>query len=221
LRKPRLATAALAAALLATGPARADNDGVYGRLDGDVELRAHAGAAFASGGPAFAASLTAVYLSTAGIYTHYTDALGSGAPAVTRSVSAGVHFAPLFLGRYFTAAERGPAFFDLVIDSLAFELGAVWSAPRPAAVGPALQAPGATWDDHPGFEVALGAALPLIARATGPFIGVRAALRWRPGDFVAGAPGGLLDRGALLALTLGWHHVLRVHVVDAGDLVRP
>jgi hypothetical protein len=216
-----LAGAACAVALLATAPARAEGgDGVYGRFDGDIELRAHVGAAFASGGPGLAASVAALYLSTAGIYVHYTDALGSAAPQVSRSLSAGLHLAPLFLGRYGINAERGPAFFDLLLDSFAFELGAVWSAPRAAAVGAAAPLAGSTWDEHPGMEAALDLGVPLFARASGLFIGLRGALRWRPGDFVAGVPGDAGDRGAVLSLTLGWHQVLRTHLVDAGDVVR-
>lgn len=225
MRKAGLAgagAAALAVALLATPPARAgEGDGAAGRFDGDIELRVHAGAAFASGGPGLAASFAALYLSTAGIYVHYTDALGSAAPQVTRSLSAGLHLAPLFLGRTGLDLERGPAFFDLLIDSLAFELGAFWSAPRVAAAGSAPAAPGTAWGEQPGLEAALGIDVPLFARASGPFIGLRGALRWRPGDFVAGAPGGALDHGALLSLTLGWHQVLRAHLVDSGDRVRP
>ena len=210
--KRRAASAgAIAAALLACAPARAEpGDGIYGRFDGDLELRAHAGAAFAAGGPAFAASLSALYLSTAGIYAHYTDAFGAGGPRVLRSVSGGVHFAPFFLARTAVNAQRGPAFSDLLIDSFAFELGAVWSKPRDKEP-----------DDTPGMEAALGLAVPLFARATGLFIGVRAALRWRPGDFAAGPPSSVADRGGLLSLTLGWHHVLRTHLVDVGDRVRP
>lgn len=202
---------AFAAALLAAGPARAEgSDGLYGRFEGDLELRVHAGAAFAAGGPALAASVAALYLSSAGVYLHYTDALGSDAPRVTRSLSGGVHLQPFFLARYAFDAERGPAFLDLLVDSLALELGALWSAPR--------QSP---WDEHPGLEVALGAALPFLPRATGPFLGVRGALRWRPADFVAGAPGNAFDRGAVLSITLGWHQVVLTHLVDAGDRQRP
>jgi hypothetical protein len=192
-------------------PARADaGDGFYGRIDGDVELRLHAGAAFAAGGPALAASVTALYLSTAGVYAHYTDAAGSGAPRVARSLSAGVHFAPFFLARAAVNAQRGPAFTDLLVDSFAFELGAVWSGPR-----------GQPWGEVPGLEAALGLAVPILARATGPFVGLRAALRWRPSDFVVGLPSSVAERGGVLSLTLGWHHVLRGHIVDAGDRVQP
>jgi hypothetical protein len=206
-----VASAALAAALLSAGRARAQEpDGLYGRFDGDLDLRAHAGVALAGGGPAMAAQLSLVYLATAGVYAHYTDALGSGAPFVARSLAAGLHISPLFLARYASGRERGPAFVDLAIDSLAFEMGAFWAAPNRSE-----------WDEHPGLEVALDAGLPLFAHATGLFLGVRGALRWRPSDFIAGAPGGLADRGAVLSLTLGWHQVLRTHLVDAGDGVLP
>ncbi len=206
-----MASGALGVALLSARPARAEGvDGLYGRFEGDLELRAHAGVAFAGGGPALAASLSAIYLSTAGVYAHYTDALSSGGPSVTRSLSAGLHLSPIFLARAAVNGEHGPAFVDLFVDSLAFEIGAFWFTPNRG-----------TWDEHPGLEAALGAALPLIARSTGPFLGVRAALRWRPVDFTAGAPGGIVDRGALLSITLGWHQVLRTHVVDAGDGVLP
>jgi hypothetical protein len=210
-RIPLAAGGALAAALLASMPARAGgDDGVYGRFDGDIELRAHAGVAFAGGGPMLAARLSVIYLSTAGIYTHYTDALGSAGPLVSRSFSAGVHFAPIFLARYASDGERGPGHLNLLVDSLAFQLGAFWSQPQQGA-----------WDDHPGLEVALDLSLPILPNATGPFVGLRGALRWRPGDFVAGAPGSAVDRGAVLSLTFGWHQVLRAHIVDTGDGALP
>jgi hypothetical protein len=198
---------AAAAALCCAPPARASaDDGVYGRFDGDLELRGHAGVAFAAGGPALAASAGLVYLATAGVYAHYTDALGLSAPRVARSIAAGVHLQPFFLARYASNQERGPARWDLLLDSLAFEIGAVWAAPR-----------GMPLDSHAGLELAIDLGFPFLPRATGPFLGLRGALRWRASDFIAGVPGGVVDRGALLSLTLGWHHVLRAHLVDAGD----
>ncbi len=203
----RLLSLAAVSALLGAAPAaRADGDGVYGRFDGDLELRAHAGAAFAKGGPALAAGLSALYLSTAGIYAHYTDALGGEAPLVKRSFAAGVHLAPLFLARYAVNGERGGAYSDLLLDSFAFELGAFWAEPRAGR-----------FSADPGLELALGVDVPLLPRATGPFLALRGALRWRASDFAAGAKGDLADRGALLSLTLGWHHVIRSGLVDAGD----
>ena len=188
--------------------AQTTGDGVYGRFDGDLELRAQAGAAFASGGPGLAAQVSALYFATAGIYVHYTDACGSGAPRVLHSIATGIHLEPLFLMRGGVNGERGPAVWDLFIDSLAFELGAVWSAPR-----------GASWDERPGMEAALSLALPFVPRATGPFLGLRGALRWRPVDFAPGPPSTIADRGAVLSLTLGWRQILRTHLIDAGDRV--
>jgi hypothetical protein len=209
--KRALAVLAVLAALAASPPARA-GDGVYGRFDGDVELRVHAGAAFAAGGPALAAQVTALYLSTAGVYAHYTDALGSSGPEVARSIAAGVHLAPLFLARYATFAERGPAHLDLLLDSLALELGTFWDMPR-----------GGSFATTPGIELGLSIAVPFLGSATGPYLGVRGALRWRDADLGGGAGAGHdpADRGALLSLTVGWHHVLRAHLVDPGDRVRP
>jgi hypothetical protein len=211
VRRAAPAAGLLLAALASATAARAqEGDGLYGRFDGDQELRVHAGAAFASGGPGLAAQLTATYLSTAGVYVHYTDALGGGGPAVLRSISAGVHLQPFFLGRLGADAERGPAFWDLLVDSFAFELGAAWSAPR-----------GAGWSETPGLEAALSVAVPLLPRASGPYLGLRGALRWRPSDLAPGAPGTYVDHGAVLSLTLGWHQLIRTHLVDPGDRVHP
>jgi hypothetical protein len=204
---------AAAGAALIAAPHRAEAaDGLYGRFDGDLELRAEAGAAFAEGGPALAAGVAALYLSTVGVYVHYTDALGSGAPRVVRSIATGLHVAPLFLGRLARDAEHGPAHLDLFLDSFAFEVGTFWDQPR-----------GASLATRPGLELALGVAFPILPSATGPFVGLRAALRWRDADLTGGRGGGgdVADRGALLSLTLGWHHVVRTHLVDAGDRVPP
>ncbi|MFT3770069.1 MAG: hypothetical protein QM820_31965 [Minicystis sp.] len=198
---------ALAAALLSPSEARADGDGVYGRFDGDLGLRLAGGAGFAIGGPMLAIDAGARYLCTAGLYVHYADALGSSAPHVRRSIATGVDLAPLFLARYALNAERGPAFFDLVVDSVAFGIGAFWDEPQK---GP--------WASKPGVELTLALSFPLLGRATGPYIGLRGALRWRDGDLAAHPDGpNVIERGALLSLTLGWHHVVRTHLVDPGD----
>lgn len=210
----RALVGSVAAALLwSAAPARAQrrDDGLYGRFEGDLTLRLHAGAAFAAGGPAFAAHASAIYLCTAGLYVHYTDALGADHPSVTRSLATGVHLAPLFLLRYASDAERGPAHLDLLLDSLAVELGASWDAPR-----------GGPWAARPGLELAMELTVPILGRATGPYLGVRGALRWRDADFRWGAGGhDPIDRGALLSLTFGWHQVVRAHIVDPADRSTP
>lgn len=187
-------------------PARALEDGAYGRLDGDLDLRLSAGASIARGGPSLAASFAALYLSTAGVYVHYADALGGDGPAVRRSIAAGVLLEPLFLGRYAKDMERGPPRLDLFVDSLAIGLGAFWDAPR-----------GGTLGSVPGFEFSLGLGLPLLPRATGLVLGVRGALRVHAPSLAAPPGKSLLDEGALLSLTLTWRHIVPVHLVDAGD----
>jgi hypothetical protein len=202
LRGPGIALAATLAALTATSsPARAEDDGVYGRLDGDLELRAEAGAGFASGGPSFAAGVSALYLGTAGLYVHYTDAFGSRGADVTRSIAAGLHLEPLFLARYASDLEHGPARLDLLVDSFGLEIGSFWSAPR----GYGLAA-------EPGLELAATLAIPVLARASGPFLALRGALRLRQDDAAAA-----LDRAGLFSLTLSFRTVVPVHIVDSGD----
>lgn len=203
---PRFGLAILAATSIAPAAARAD--GAYGRLDGDLELRASAGAALAEGGPALAASAAVLYLGTAGVYAHYADALDRGAAPVARSFAAGVHLQPMFLGRYASDLERGPPRLDLLLDSIGLGVGAFWSAPR-----------GRGLVDEPGLELALSIAFPVLPDATGPFLDLRGALRWRAADLAGDGPGDLVAQGALLSLTLGWHHVVTGHVVDAGDAV--
>jgi hypothetical protein len=208
--RPRLlAVVALGWATTRAAPARAaEGDGAYGRFDGDVELGASAGAALGQGGPAFVAAASAVYLGAAGLYAQYADALGSTAPLTARSIAGGVVMRPVFLGRYASDLERGPARLDLLLDSFALEVGAVWSAPNAAGFG-------AT----PGLEIALELAAPLLPRASGPYLALRGALRLRPDDLAGRGEGALGERGALLSLTLGWRQIVATHLVDARDEV--
>jgi hypothetical protein len=201
-----------ALALLPGAPARADDDadGVYGRFDGDLELHLGAGVAFAHGGPMLAAHFEALYLSTAGIYARYTDAVGSEGPSVERSIATGLTLQPLFLGRYAKNMEQGPARLDLLLDSIALDIGAFWHDARDP-VGESLGL-------SPGLEVGLGLSLPILAQASGPVVTLRGALRWRSVDLSAAPPTeNVLERGAHLAITLAWHQIVRTHIVDAGD----
>lgn len=186
----------------------AEDDGLYGRFDGDLALHVGAGAALMKGGPALAARLEALYLSTAGVYAHYADSLAQSDAAVVRSISAGVALQPLFLARFAKNWEGGPARLDLFADSFAIHLGGFWHEPR-----------GSTFTNEPGLELALALSFPLFAEATGPFLDARAALRWRPIDLRSSPEGGasLFDRGALLTLSVSWHQIIATHLVDAAD----
>ncbi|EYF00716.1 Hypothetical protein CAP_0348 [Chondromyces apiculatus DSM 436] len=72
---------------------------------------------------------------------------------------------------------------------------------------------------RPGLELALSVSLPLFTTASGPHLDLRGALRWRAADLEGHGSRGVLDRGALLSLTLSWHQTVPVHLVDAGDRV--
>jgi hypothetical protein len=193
----------------AATPALAQSDGAYGRLDGDVLVTAGVGAALARGGPSLAVRSSALYLDTAGVYAAYADALGSSSAAVARSIACGVTLKPLFLARYASDFEHGPARLDLLIDSLAIDLGAFWQ--EPAGMGLA---------SRPGLEAALGIDVPLLGQATGPYVEIRGALRWRAEDLDGRGNASLAERGALLSISLAWHHVVGAHVVDLGDRSR-
>ena len=200
MKRAGVALAAALAALSVASTSRAD-DGVYGRLDGDLTLHVEAGAGFASGGPSLVAGVAALYLGTAGVYVHYTDALGSHEPDVARSIAAGVCLQPLFLARYGSDLEHGPARLDLLVDSFGLEIGAFWAAPR----GRGLVA-------TPGLELATTLAIPLLARSSGPFLALRGALRLNQDEAYA-----TIDRAGLFSLTLSFQPTFRVHLVDAGD----
>jgi hypothetical protein len=63
----------------------------------------------------------------------------------------------------------------------------------------------------------LGVELPLFEDATGPFIGVRALVRWSEDALGGRADRGPGDRQAVLALTVAWHQIVSTHLVDLGD----
>jgi hypothetical protein len=191
---------------LAPTPALAAEDGAYGRLEGDLGVELRAGTAIAKGGPALAAELGAVYLATAGAYVHYTDALGRDATDVARSIATGVQLRPLFWGRYARGMETGPARWDLLLDSVTLAVGAFWDAPH-----------GAGLVERPGLELGLGVVFPFLEDASGPYLGLRGALRWRALDLEGLGDGGIVDQGALVSLTVGWHQVVGAGIVDLRD----
>ncbi len=213
---PSRRRAALAALVLGLAPATAatraragDDDGLYGRFEGDLDLRGGAGIAASAGGPSLSVGASALYLGAAGLYTHYTDTLGGEGPFLRRSFAAGVVLAPLFLARYASDLEKGPPFGDLLLDSISFQVGSFWGAP-----------PGADLRAHPGLELALGASVPILARASGPFLDLRGGVRFLGAelDRYQRRDSGF-GRSAFFSLTVGWHQIVRSHLVDGGDRV--
>ncbi len=180
-----------------------ENDGAYGRLEGDLALHAGSGVGIVHGGPHLAFQLEALYLDTAGFYARYTDSLGQHTD-IKRTLSTGVEVRPLFLARYASDLERGPARLDLFLDSLSIEMGVVWD-----------QAARGSFARRPGLEVGTGLEFPLLAKASGPYIGAFAALRLQdpsePNDR------DVLQQGSMLLFTFSWHQIVPAHLVDFGD----
>lgn len=172
------------------GVAYADVDAAYGRLDGDVAVAASAGVAVSSSeGEAvtrFDGDLRLRYLQTAGLFG--TVEAGEGSVLAT-----GIELRPLFVSRWALGRELGYPRLDLLIDSLAIEVGVAFL--------------------HPGSERALqagfGLELPFFTTASGPMLGVHAGLRWTD-EALAGGAGGT----GFIALTLGWQQIFTGHVVD-------
>lgn len=184
----------------------ADDDGAYGRYDGDLDVRIGAGAAFMQEGPALSAFASALLLSSAGVYVHYTDAFDD-ARRVPRSISTGLVLEPMFLARTAFNMQIGSGRLDLLIDSFAIGLGAYWTIPR-LPNNPR---------NEPGLEFSLGFGVPFLPHASGPVLGVRGALRASPGAMAGSEKFGLIEQGAYLSITLAWRQLVSTHLVDARD----
>jgi hypothetical protein len=147
-----------------------------------------------------AAFIDGVFFETAG-YAAYTDALGQSDVALQRSIGVGVTLRPfsILAGRSISLGLP----FRLTIDGIGFDLGVLWAA-----------GPDGAFADRPGMEAALGTEVPLLGHASGPFVGVRGALRWGPDELASHREDGL--RPALF-FTLAWHTLVDAHIVDVGD----
>ena len=203
------ASIAVACSLLVRAANGSDTtvDPSYGRIEGDVTAVGGAGAVLGSGGVRAEAELRLRYLETAGVFGTYEDSLAAGSGVEPQRVLAvGLELRPIFLFRWLEGAETQRARLDLALDSIALELGATFSQPT-----------GSTFASQPGIEFAVALELPLLERAAGPWIGVRGVLRWSNGLLASGQTIGPDDRQVLLALTLAWHEILSVHIVDVGD----
>ena len=168
-------------------PPPPQSDGVYGRLDGDTDLSLKLGGQLGQGGWAGSVGLSAHYYSILGITADYCDSLDAESK-YARSFSAGPEIRPLFLPRFALGLERGPAWLDLVLDSVSLGFGAYFSEARSAG------------GDTQGVWFSAGLGLPLLGHAAGPWIEARA-LR-RLADL---GPSGSEGHDALF-MYLSWHH---------------
>ncbi|HEY3667543.1 MAG TPA: hypothetical protein VGL19_16170 [Polyangiaceae bacterium] len=158
-------------------------DGVYDRLDGDLDLGLGLGVELGSAGHAAPAlRATAHYFSIAGVYLFGRARVGDES---ARSLfAAGVDLRPLFVPRWAKGFETGPSAFDLALDSLSLSLGAFFTERAPRARNPAR-----------GFEAGLGFGVPLFATASGLWLETRGVLRYP--DAAA--------REEAVFLALAWH----------------
>lgn len=197
--------AVVALAVLTAGEARAEEtDGAYGRLDGDVLLQFGAGVALALEAPYLELDAHALYLSTGGVYFRYAESFGQDSARFTRSFSTGVEVRPLFLARWALNWAKGPARLDLFADSFTVNFGAAWQEDRKLG-----------FREIPTFEIGLGLEFPLLASASGPFIGAMGVFRFD--DPEGRDQRDLLEQGSALIFTLSWHQIVKTGLVDFND----
>lgn len=140
-----------------------EQDGVYGRFDGDLTLTIGLGAEFQEGAHG-AALARALYYHSAGLALGYADSLGRDLP-VRRVGYLGAELRPLFLPRWAFDLEFGCPLLDLSLDSLALGAG-VFVARR--------SEPSET---RAGLELSLGLGVPLFAKAEGLWLEARGFVR--------------------------------------------
>ena len=189
-------------------PPSAKPDTTFGRLDGDLAVVVGAGLTIGPRSPRAAADLRFRYLDTAGLFFDYEDGvlLGHGSDP-QRVLAGGLELRPLFLGRWLTGREFGHARLDLALDSLGLELGAFVAQPVGAS----------SLTERPGLQLGFGFELPIAANATGPWLAFHGGIRWS--DRVLGGADVVdpADRALFLTITIAWHQILGVHLVDLGD----
>jgi hypothetical protein len=124
------------AILAGAAPAAADDNGAYGRFDGDLTLEADLGGGAAFEGDAIFGTATlelrARYLDSVGIVLG-----GEFRYQGTSRVWIGADFRPIFLGRFLTDNSFHDRFWDLLVDSIGIDLG-VGFLPLDERVGAAL-----------------------------------------------------------------------------------
>ncbi|MBX3213934.1 MAG: hypothetical protein KF850_18005 [Labilithrix sp.] len=187
--------------------ARPRRDASHGRFDGDLGIAGAVGTTVGARGPRVGGDLRFRYLSTAGLFAAYEDGPVVGSKAEPRRVLAlGVELRPLFLARWATGRHSGAPRLDLLVDSLALELGAVFVEPA-----------GARFGARPGLQAGLGVELPFFATASGPFAALHGGVRWSDAALSGGPLDGPSDRALYLTIALGWQQLFGGHVVDLGD----
>jgi hypothetical protein len=203
-----LAQLAASTATPAQTPAPRDAvDATYGRIDGDMSVVGGLGATVGPGGARATVDMRFRYLDTVGVFTTYEDAsVFASAAEPKRVIAGGLELRPLFLARWLQGKELGSPRVDLAIDSFGIELGAFFAQPTGGSLG-----------EKPGMQLGLGLELPVLGRASGPWIGLHGGLRWSDAALSEGTVLGPVDRAGYLSVTVAWHQFFGAHAVDWDD----
>jgi hypothetical protein len=206
---PTRAVAATAAALsLHPTLAHAEEaDTTAGRLAGDFAIAGGLGVTVGPRGPRATADLRFRYLSSAGVFATYEDGVLIGSDAEPRRcIAFGIEVRPLFLARWATGRELGNARIDMLIDSLALELGPAFAQPA-----------GARFGGRPGFQAGIGMELPLFPVAEGPLVALHGGARWSDSALAGGPLEGPSDRALFVTVAVGWQKLFGTSVIETAD----
>jgi len=204
-----VADAALVAMLCSSGGlTEAVVDTSYGRLDGDSAIAFSAGAAIDARGARGVFDLRYRYLHSAGIFVTYEDGFGAGSEPLRLGI-AGLELRPLFLARFLQQSESGSPRLDLAIDSFGIELGAFVAQPANGDFG-----------DGYGLSLAFAFEIPILPHIDGPFVALRAGLRWSHQGLSAADSSTVDVRAFVFTIAFGWQATFGTHVIDVGDVRR-
>jgi hypothetical protein len=112
--------------------------------------------------------------------------------------SAGVDLKPAFVPRWAMDLQRGPAMLDLFLDSISLAAGAF------VALSDSNRSTRAR-----GFEASVGAGVPLLAQASGPWFEARYVLGWTDAD----------NLNPSVWLTLSWHFLIDTELANRTGAV--
>ena len=181
----------------ATWAKPSDTDGVYGRLDGYIALSPIVGLVHYRGDIEATVGLQAMYFSTMGVTLQHADSYFLvGSRSINRGVtSLDMRLCPLFLSRWSQAMEVGPPLLDLALDSFMIGIGTFWDYDRDLR------------QLRRGTSISTGLSLPLVARASGPWLSSSIALRFAEG------PGFSAPAEVMYGLAFSWAWIIdsRLH----------
>ena len=178
-------------AAAADWPPPPESDGVYGRLRGNTDASLKLGGLLSHSRLSASVGASAHYYSLLGITGDYSESLADDA-LQQRSFSVGSELRPLFLPRWLLGKQTGPAWLDLTLDSICVGFGAYFAQVAEPA------------EDLRGVWMSAGVGLPVIGRASGPWVELRALRRWPD----PGAEPGAAHNA--LFVYLSWHQLVQL-----------